>query len=1207
MTVRRLFFFALFWLLGAATPALAQTQQPLLLTVQSQVHLQRAVPAISDDDWRWLRQKQELVLGVVQEDRAPFEIVYRDGTYKGITADVSTLTAQLLGLNLRLLSYPTREAALKALDQKTVDMVGGEAHPDDHRVAAFSSPFIVDHVAIFKRAVDTRDLPAALDGLEVAVGADDTLAAEVAARYPKAKIVRYASTDEGLGALAFGHADVYVDGALAAYYSINRSFFDYVKFSRYTEIATRYSYALALDNDRLRGLVDQAIAAIGQTLPEIARSWAGSGFIPGSRNISFTPDELRWIEAHPKLRVVLNDDLAPAAFFNSNKAFSGLASDLLEMVTFQTGIQFDAFSRKGSFPEQIKAIADGEADIAMMTPTVEREQVLRFSQPFSVDPLVLVTRRDLAGQGQPVRKLAIGGGHTAAELAPPRFPTASLVEASSSLDAMNRVHAGQADGAVLALPAARYYIGRLFKDELAISDVLDSPPVALSFAVRRNDPELQSILNKTLAILTPYQMSAFANRWKAEPGMSGETWRDYGVIIAQVVGAAALLLLGVLVWVAMLRRQIRAKAQAKQALKEQLQFVKTLIDSMPPPIYVRDGEGRMLVCNRSYLKAMGLQAADVLDKTALELPPAEFEAAADFHDTYMQAMRKGEMISGVHRVRIRGVETWVDHWAQPFENAAGVPSGVICGWLDITEHHNLVQEFAAAKDLADAASRAKTTFLATMSHEIRTPMNAIIGVLELALKRADDAPIDRNSIEIAYASAQGLLTLIGDILDIARIESGRLSLTPARAGLREQVESVARVFDGLARQKGLRLLLEMDASIQTDVLIDALRFKQVLSNLVGNAIHYTHGGHVRIHVEGHAVESSLLQVDIAIEDTGIGISEADQQRLFKPFAQAGREAGATGGTGLGLVISRSLCEMMGGRLTLESAPGVGTTVRVSLRLQTLPAMPAADLPSRQQPMPPRVLQILVVDDHSVSRQILAQQLRFLGHEVEDAPDGVAALEKWRMHPFDAVITDCRMPGMDGAALAGAIRQEEAQRNADRTLIIGVTADAQPEEIERYVQGGMDECLVKPVGLDTLGARLAHHLSVMAQPEPARGGIRADAPLFDLAPLLEIAGGDDGRHWALLEELIRTNREDIAKVQARAEQGNLMQVAELAHRIQGAASILKATSLVQACAEVERLCHQGGAAEAPALASSIQALTQAVLALEQGLLSQRGKR
>lgn len=1204
MIVRRLFFFALFWSLASAAPAFAQSQQPMLLTVQSQVHLQRAIPAISDNDWRWLRQKQELVLGVVQEDRAPFEIVYRDGAYKGITADVSSLMAQFLGLSLRLLSYPTRDAALKALDQKAVDMVAGEMRPEDRKVAAFSSPYTVDQVAIFKRATDTRDLPEGLDGLKVAVGADDALAAQAAARYPNSKIVRYASTDEGLGALAFGHADAYMDGALSAYYSINRSFFGYVKFGRYIGVATRYSYALALDNDRLRGLVDQAIAAIGQTVPEIARSWAGSGFIPGSRNISFTPDELRWIESHPRLRVVLNDALAPIAFFDSNRTFSGLGSDLLEMVSFQTGIQFDAVSRIGSFPDQMKAIAAGEADIGMMGPTDEREQVLRFSQPFSVDPLVLVTKRRAAaaGQGQPVRTLAIAGGHTAVKLAPSRFPAATIVDASSSLDAMNKVHAGEADGAVLALPAARYYIGRLFKDELEISDVLDAPPAPLSFAVRRSDPELQSILNKTLSSLTPYQMSAFANRWKAEPGMSGETWRDYGVIIAQVVGAAAVLLLGVLVWVAMLRRQVRAKMEAKQTLKKQLQFVKTLIDSMPPPIYVRDGEGRMLVCNRSYLNALGLQAADVLQKTALELPAAEFEAAGDFHQTYMQAMRKGETISGVHRVRIRGVETWIDHWAQPFENAAGVPSGVICGWLDITEHHNLVREFAAAKDLADAASRAKTTFLATMSHEIRTPMNAIIGVLELALKRADNAPIDRHSIEIAYASAQSLLALIGDILDIARIESSRLSLTPARAGLREQIESVVRVFEGLARQKGLRLLLEMDASIQADVLIDALRFKQVLSNLVGNAINYTQSGAVRIEVRGKVVEPALLQVDIAVQDTGIGISEEDQKRLFKPFAQVRREARGTDGAGLGLVISRSLCEMMGGNLRLDSAPGAGTTVRVSLRLHMLEPAAAPAAPARPALAPARVLQILVVDDHSVSRQILMQQLRFLGHEVQDAPDGSAALHLWRAQPFDAVITDCRMPGMDGAALAGAIRQEEAQRNEDRTLIIGITADAQPQEIERYVQAGMDECLVKPVGLDALGARLAHHMAARGDAGADYDGAQPAEPLFDLAPLLEIAGGDGRQHWALLEELIRTNREDVAKMQPHVAQGNLLLLAELAHRIQGSAKVLSAAPLVRACAEVERLCR-AGAAHAQILAS-IQALQNAVLALEEALLRLR---
>jgi two-component system sensor histidine kinase EvgS len=1179
-----------------------------LLTVQSQVHLQQAAPAISALDWEWLRQKRELVLGVVDEEKAPFEIVYRDGSYKGITADVSSLVAQLLGLNLRLLSYPSREAALRALDQHAVDMVGGEMRPGEGKAVAASTPYITDQVAIFRRATQTRDTPVDLLGMEIAIAAGDGLADQLTARYPDAKFVRFGSADQALGALVLGHVDAYLDGALAAYYSINRSFYGDVKFVRYTDIATQYQYAVGLGDDRLKDLVDRAIAAMGPTLPEIARSWAGSGFIPGSRNIAFTPDERRWIATHPKLRLVLNDDLAPVAFFNSNQTFSGLASDLLEMATFQTGIQFEAISRKGSYPDQIRTIEAGEADIGIMTPTGEREEILRFSEPFSMDPLVLVTKRGastIGPQGQAVRTLAIARGHTAATLLPASYPYATVVEASSSLDAMNKVYAGQADAAVMALPAARYYISRLFKDELAIGGMVNASPVALSFAVRRSDPELQSILNKTLAILTPYQMSAFANRWKAEPGMSGETWRDYAIIIAQIVVVAALLLLGVLAWVMKLRRQVKAKAKAKQALKDQLEFTKALIDSMPPPICVRDVNGRMLVCNRSYLDTLELQAADVLNKTVLELPAAGFDGASEFHASYMRAIQTGDLVSGVHCVRIRGVDTWIDHWAQPFKDATGVPSGVICGWLDITEHHNLVQEFAAAKDLADAASRAKTTFLATMSHEIRTPMNAIIGVLELALKRADGAPIDRQSIEIAYASAQSLLALIGDILDIARIESGRLSLTPARAGLREQIESVARVFEGLARQKGLRLLLEMDASIETDVLIDAMRFKQVLSNLVGNAINYTHSGDVRVEVRGEVVEPSVLQVDIAVQDTGIGISSDDLKRLFKPFAQAQRQAGSTAGTGLGLVISRSLCEMMGGRLTLDSEPGVGTTVKVSLRLQMLARVEQEALVSQPAPAQPRLLQVLVVDDHAVSRQIMAQQLRFLGHDVEEVSDGHAALDAWRSRPFDVVITDCRMPGMDGAALAAAIRRYEVQRNEDRTLILGVTADAQPEEIERYVQGGMDECLIKPIGLDALGARLAHYLFTAGPSGAAQEGAPAIEPLFDLAPLLEIAGGDSRRHWALLEELIRTNREDMAKMQIRAEQGNLLQVAELAHRIQGAASVLKAVPLVRACAEVERVCHVGSA-DTKRLEASIQRLHDAVLALEQGLLGQRAQ-
>ncbi|WP_029573935.1 sensor histidine kinase, partial [Pseudomonas syringae] len=184
------------------------------------------------------------------------------------------------------------------------------------------------------------------------------------------------------------------------------------------------------------------------------------------------------------------------------------------------------------------------------------------------------------------------------------------------------------------------------------------------------------------------------------------------------------------------------------------------------------------------------------------------------------------------------------HWILPFRDSLGEVQGIIGGWIDISERRQLIEDLQAAKEQADAASRAKSTFLATMSHEIRTPMNAVIGMLELALKRADHGELDRSAIEVAYSSANDLLDLIGDILDIARIESGRLSLNPERANLRRLVESVLRVFDGLAQQKDLELVLELDSRINADVLIDPLRFKQILSNLVSNAIKFTPMGRI---------------------------------------------------------------------------------------------------------------------------------------------------------------------------------------------------------------------------------------------------------------------------------------------------------------------------------------------------------------------------
>lgn len=313
----------------------------------------------------------------------------------------------------------------------------------------------------------------------------------------------------------------------------------------------------------------------------------------------------------------------------------------------------------------------------------------------------------------------------------------------------------------------------------------------------------------------------------------------------------------------------------------------------------------MLSCNRSYLRSVGLSAEQVLNKTVQQLPSEHFSAEPDLHQSYLQAINDGQTVTSIYAIQLQGKEVWIEHWIQPFQDANGVTKGVICGWLDITKHRYLVQELKEAKNLADEASRAKTTFLATMSHEIRTPMNAVISILELELKRANNDRIERSSIDIAYNSAKSLLELIGDILDIARIESGRLSLSPKRSNLRELVESVARVFEGLARQKGLSLILEIDSSINGDVLVDGMRFKQILSNLVSNAIKFTEAGFIKVTITADLMENALLRINLCVEDSGIGISPASQQRLFRPFSQVERNVPNAEGTGLGLVICRS--------------------------------------------------------------------------------------------------------------------------------------------------------------------------------------------------------------------------------------------------------------------------------------------------------------
>lgn len=471
------------------------------------------------------------------------------------------------------------------------------------------------------------------------------------------------------------------------------------------------------------------------------------------------------------------------------------------------------------------------------------------------------------------------------------------------------------------------------------------------------------------------------------------------------------------------------------------------------------------------------------------------------------------------------------------------------------------------------------------------------------MTRADQGHWEREPVEVAYDSAHSLLTLIGDILDVAKIESGRLTLLPERAHLRELVESVARVFDGLARQKALELRLEIEADAACDVLIDPLRFKQILSNLVSNAIKFTDIGHVRIHVSGERVAGERLSLEVSVKDSGIGISEEDQRQLFEPFSQVARSSHASrGGTGLGLTICRKLAEMMGGTVRMESRPGVGTTVTVRLLLQTLESLPEGDVrPAPDVPRSVHSLKVLVVDDHAANRMLLTQQLEHLGHRVEVASDGSLALQAWHPGDFDLVITDCNMPVLNGYGLARRIRELEAEMEAEPCVIFGFTANAQPDEVENCRRAGMDDCLFKPIGLDNLRVRLETVPKITAADDRPRDAQSKRADGVDLKSLREMTGGDPGLIRRLLEELHSSNRLDIDQVRPLWEAGDWKQLADLAHRMKGAARLVNAGALQELCGQLEGGCKDGLSSKE--LLNRALAVEQAMALLQDELLAQ----
>jgi PAS domain S-box-containing protein len=507
-------------------------------------------------------------------------------------------------------------------------------------------------------------------------------------------------------------------------------------------------------------------------------------------------------------------------------------------------------------------------------------------------------------------------------------------------------------------------------------------------------------------------------------------------------------------------RDITERKRAEEALIESERKYRTLFDQIADPVFIIDKvTHRFIDCNRTALSVYGYSRDELLRLTPFDLHPPEerrlvegaIDLKSDGRQTWTHLSRDGRRMS----VWVRSEE--IEYQGRP-------------AWLaivrDVTDQKQIEAELERAREAAEAASRAKSEFLAMISHEIRTPMNGVIGMIGLLLDTELNSE-QREYAEAARNSAESLLAILNEILDLSKVESGKLSLEPAPFNLSEVVSEVADLFSGWARQKGLDLLVRRAPGSPSWVVGDAERIRQILNNLVANSIKFTSRGYVLINVEG-IKEGDAARLKISVEDSGIGIPEDKLEHVFEEFVQADSYTTRQyGGTGLGLAICKRLVELMGGKIGVESRVGEGSKFWFELRLP-LSANQIEGQQERQKTIPRRFenRRILVVEDNAVNQKIAVKLLEKMGCRVDVAGNGREAVEMVRSFPYDLVFMDCQMPEMDGFEATRLIRNWEAN-NGKRIRIVAMTAHAMNGDRERCMAAGMDGYIAKPIRAEDL--------------------------------------------------------------------------------------------------------------------------------------------
>ena len=540
-------------------------------------------------------------------------------------------------------------------------------------------------------------------------------------------------------------------------------------------------------------------------------------------------------------------------------------------------------------------------------------------------------------------------------------------------------------------------------------------------------------------------------------------------------------------------RDLRAEIEAQSAVKEITELNRIMIDSAPICCVFFDDGFNVVNCNPAALSLFGIPTIDAFIKTFFKHSPEhqpDGRLSTDAYKVHMQNAFNGghtnfewdHLTSDGEALPVEATFVRVEY--ERSYRIAGYFRDLRGQRAVFEEMQRAERKLREAKDLAESSAKTKSEFLANMSHEVRTPMNGIIGVTNLALRNVT-SDIQRGYLEKIDQSAKSLLRILDDILDFSKIEAGRVEIEYAEFSIHNVLEDIYNITSVSVLNKGIGMTVNISEDIDFNVIGDSLRLQQVLLNLISNAIKFTEKGSVKVDVSIAHSENDTAQLLFSVKDTGIGMTEEQMSRIFEAFGQADTSTTREyGGTGLGLAISKSLVHLLGGRIWVESTPGVGSTFFFTATFKTVESDGTAAVQRQtedefQVPDNIKGSRVLLAEDNEINRFIANELLTTAGFLLDSAENGAQAVEMVQSQTYDIILMDIQMPEMDGFTATKIIR---SMHEFDHLPILAMTANAMQGDREKSLEAGMDDHITKPLMPQVMFKKICHWIEAGRSPE-----------------------------------------------------------------------------------------------------------------------------